>query len=62
LGKIKDFVTVNYHHWHICSAACTNGEALKVPVYAFLKDPLIQRFGADWYQELLLVAEELKSI
>ena len=32
-----------------------------VPVYKFLKEPLIRKFGEDWYKELESVAEELKS-
>jgi Protein of unknown function (DUF3109). len=30
-------------------------------VYEFLKEPLIRRFGEDWYNELVLVAEEYKK-
>jgi hypothetical protein len=43
---------LNYHRWHICSAACTLGEKLEVPVYRFLKDALIRKYGQDWYEEL----------
>ena len=32
-----------------------------VPVYKFLKEPLIRKFGEAWYQELESVAEELKN-
>jgi hypothetical protein len=46
----------------ICSAACSFGEELGVPVYKFLKEPLVRRYGADWYQELEnLVEEEAKA-
>lgn len=43
---------LNYNRWHICSPACQLGEALKMPIYRFLKEPLIRRYGEDWYQEL----------
>ena len=43
---------LNYHRWHICSAACTLGEKLEVPVYAFLKDALIRKYGEAWFNEL----------
>lgn len=59
--RIKDFTSfsaVNYHKWHICSDACTLGKELNVPVYKFLKDPLIRKYGIDWYKELELVAAE----
>ena len=48
----EQFDAVNYDRWDICSPACSNGEALKVPVYKFLKNPLIRKYGAEWYREL----------
>jgi hypothetical protein len=32
-----------------------------VPVYKFLKEPLILKFGEEWYKELEIAAEELKQ-
>lgn len=58
LGKTAIFETVNYDEWQICSAACTLGKELKVPVYKFLKEPLIRKFGVDWYRELCRLIEE----
>ena len=57
----SEFSAVNYHRWPICSDACTLGASLKVPVYQFVKDALIRKFGHDWYQELSLVAETYKA-
>jgi hypothetical protein len=48
----KNFEALNYHKWHICSPACSLGKELQVPVYKFLKDPLIRKYGAEWYAEL----------
>ena len=56
----SEFAAVNYHKWPICDDACTLGAELKVPVYRFVKDALIRRFGPDWYAELEKVAEERK--
>lgn len=53
----KDFEAVNYHKWHICSPACALGKELQVPVYKFLKDPLIRKYGQAWYDELVRVIE-----
>jgi hypothetical protein len=58
LAQLPDYVAVNYHHWPICQPACECGSKLEVPVYKFLKEPLIRRFGESWYQELELVATE----
>ncbi|RYY47565.1 MAG: DUF3109 family protein [Chitinophagaceae bacterium] len=35
-----------------CKAACALGKKLKVPVYQFLKEPLIRRFGEEFYEAL----------
>ena len=53
----KNFEAVNYHKWHICSPACALGKELQVPVYKFLKDPLIRKYGQAWYDELVHVIE-----
>jgi len=50
---------LNYHKWVICQCGRDKGKALHLPVYRFLKGPLIRRFGADWYQELCDMADEL---
>lgn len=51
--KLHDHIALNYDRWHICSPACTLGKDLGVPVYKFLKDALIRRFGDLWYAELV---------
>lgn len=52
VAKLHEFLALNYDRWHICAPACTLGEQLSVPVYKFLKDALIRRFGEHWYQQL----------
>lgn len=54
-------VGLNYHRWKICAAAVERGEELELPLYVFLKEPLIRRFGEEWYAELCAVADELKA-
>lgn len=58
--QYDSFKAVNYHRWHICSCALRNGSNLKVPVYRFLKEPLIRAFGKEWYHQLEIAARELK--
>jgi len=50
--KLPDYEALNYHRWGVCHSACDNGEALKLPLYKFLKEPLIRRYGESWYSEL----------
>ena len=52
------YTAVNYHRWDVCKAAVILGKMKGVPVYQFLKEPLIRKFGADWYQMLSDYAEE----
>jgi len=53
-----EFSAVNYHKWEICDDACTLGKELQVPVYKFVKQALIRKFGEDWYMELEKVAKD----
>lgn len=52
VAKLPEFEALNYDRWHICSPACDLGKELKVPVYKFLKEALVRKFGQDWYDEL----------
>lgn len=59
LIRFASFTAVNYHRWEICQCACQLGTQLQVPLYKFLKEPLIRRFGPAWYAELEEVAKAL---
>ncbi len=58
ITKKKDFEALNYHKWSICSAACAYGKSLQVQLYKFLKDPLVRKYGEDWYRQLVTAIEE----
>lgn len=53
----KNFEAVNYHQWRVCAAACALGKSLQVPLYKFLKEPLIRKYGEAWYNELVNLIE-----
>ena len=58
--RIKEFPTftaVNYHRWKICRDAEALGRKKGIRLYQFLREPLIERFGADWYAELQQACE-----
>lgn len=59
LKKVGEYTALNYHQWSICSDACQLGKQLKVPVFVFLKDALIRKFGIDWYNEVLEISTSL---
>lgn len=54
-------VGLNYHRWSICKDALTKGRELDLPLYKFLKEPLVRRFGSEWYGELLALATQLRA-
>ena len=56
--KYDTFEAVNYNRWSICKAAEILGKKEKLPVYKFLKEPLVRRFGKDWYEALEEIAGE----
>ena len=58
IQEFSEFTAINYHHWQICETACSLGAQLKVPVYKFVKDALIRKFGEPWYNELDRVAQK----
>ncbi len=55
----KTLVGLQYHRWDVCRPAVEKGRELNLPIYRFLKDPLIRRFGEAWYEELCEVADQL---
>ena len=57
LTEYPTFTAVNYHRWKICRPAETLGRKLGIRLYQFLKQPLIDRFGQEWYDELVLACE-----
>lgn len=59
--QFNDFEALNYDVWPICAPACACGDKLDVPVFRFLKEPLIRAFGDDFYKELEVVDRELKA-
>ena len=54
-------VGLNYNQWSVCKCAREKGRELKLPVWRFLKDPLIRRFGEEWYGWLSDCAEQLEE-
>lgn len=54
-------VALNYNRWDVCHDAVKKGNELHLPVYRFLRDPLVRRFGEDFYQQLCDAAQLIAS-
>jgi hypothetical protein len=61
LQRYSDYTAVNYHRWSVCNCARKLGGKLGMPVYKFLKEPLIRKFGVEWYEQLEIADAELKN-
>jgi hypothetical protein len=59
--KLAEEEALNYHRWHICEPACQLGKSLQVPIYRFLKNALIRKYGEEWYQALQAQVEASQS-
>lgn len=57
ITEYPTFTAVNFHRWKICRSAETNGRRLGIRAYQFLKGPLTERFGTEWYDELVTACE-----
>lgn len=58
--KTESSEFINYQpRKELCAAACTLGDVLQVPVYEFLKEPLIRKFGEKFYDAMDHIAKEM---
>ena len=60
VDEYRTFTALNYHKWEICDDACTLGKELQVPIYKFVKTPLIRKYGEEFYKTLCDAADEWK--
>jgi hypothetical protein len=56
------FTAFNYEEIDICKPACACGDQLNVPVYRFLKAPIIRGFGEEFFNELVEAEKALINI
>ena len=61
LQQFADFTAINYNEWKICKPAVRLGQQKGVKIYEFLREPLIRKFGEEWYREVCEAAELLKN-
>lgn len=59
VSKLKQGIALNYHRWSVCEPARILGEKEGIPVFRFLKDPIMRVYGESFYDELEIVYQEL---
>lgn len=57
----KRFDAVNYQELAICRPGKECGRSAKLPLYKFLKEPLIRKYGEEWYADVEAAAEYLEN-
>ncbi len=48
----NDFEALNYDRWDICAAACDLGKKQQMPVFRFVKNAVIRKWGVEFYEQL----------
>jgi hypothetical protein len=61
VAKLRKYEAINYNKWDICKPACECGAKLDVKVYQFLKEPIIRKWGADFFDELKNIDQSLED-
>jgi hypothetical protein len=61
ITEYKNFDAINYEELDICKPALEYGEILQIPLYKFLKEPLIRKYGEEWYNELEIAANHINQ-
>lgn len=59
IKSYDDFDAVNFDEWDICKPALPEGERQGLPVYQFVKEALIRKYGNEWYDQLDYAATHL---
>ncbi len=59
ISQVGNADALNYDRWSICRDACIEGREKGVKIYQFLKEPLIRKYGIDWYEQLIFAENEL---
>jgi len=57
ITEYKRFDAVNYQQIDICKPGRQCGKGEKLPLYVFLKEPLIRKYGEEWYEQLHYAAQ-----
>jgi len=59
ISKRKEYTNINYEPRDVlCKPACALGKKLKLPVYQFLKEAIVRKFGSVFYTTLHQIAVE----
>jgi len=61
ITEYKRYDAINYEKLDICKPGRECGVSEKLPIYKFLKEPLIRQYGEEWYKDVEIAAEHLTN-
>lgn len=61
ITRYEGFEALNYNKWDVCHCARLKGAEQGIPLYRFLKDALVLRYGEEWYEQLEYAAKEIEA-
>jgi len=61
ITEYKRFDAINYDELDICKPGRECGISEKLPIYKFLKEPLIAKYGEEWYKEVEIAADFIEK-
>jgi hypothetical protein len=62
ITEYKRFDAVNYQELEICKPGRACGASMQVPLYKFLKEPLIKKYGEEWYEQVEIAADHFSGL
>lgn len=61
ISKVNNMEAMNYHKWPICQPALVLGRKANVPVYQFLKGPIVRKYGEEFFEQMESIEKELRE-
>jgi len=61
ITEYNRFDAINYEELEVCKPGLEYGNKLQIPLYKFLQEPLIRKYGKEWYKEVEIAAEYLNN-
>ncbi len=62
IDKYRNFDAVNFHEWHICKPALVLGKKVGMPVFRFLREAIVRKYGQEFYNEMEKIAPEIEKL
>jgi hypothetical protein len=56
IKPLGDNLALGYDCWSVCECARSKGKENSIPVFRFLREPIIRRFGEGFYEQLEVAA------